>query len=92
MWALNLGTSTYTYNERFELTRQQTGSLADIQYEYSATADNGQILSRTNNIAAEKVAYQYDSLKRLISASATNTSNNAATWAPLTGMTVGAIS
>ena len=72
MWALNIGSSTYTYNVRNELTRQQTGSLADIEYEYSPAADNGQILSRTNNISAEKVSYQYDALKRLVSASSPN--------------------
>ncbi len=71
-WTLNLGYSTYTYNERNELTRQQTGTLADIQYEYSATSDNGQILSRTNNVSAEKVSYQYDALKRLVAASSPN--------------------
>ena len=75
----------FTFNERNELTRQQSGSVADISYEYSATADNGQILSRTNGISHEKVSYQYDALKRLVAASAVSTTNQATTWASTYG-------
>ena len=64
----DLGTTNFTYNERNELTAIQAPGTT-VQYEFSATADNGQILSRTMN--GEKVAYQYDTLKRLISATAT---------------------
>ena len=41
-------------------------------------SNNGQIASQEDLISGEKVAYQYDSLKRLGSASATV--NNSATW------------
>ena len=52
-WQKDLGTTSYTYNERNELTAIQAPGTA-VQYEFSATADNGQILSRTMN--GEKVA------------------------------------
>ena len=64
----DLGTTNFTYNERNELTAIQAPGTT-VQYEFSATADNGQILSRTMN--GEKVAYQYDTLKRLVAATAT---------------------
>ncbi len=83
----NFDNHTFTYNERNELTQQKSmlaynaGTLADIEYEHSATADNGQILSRKNNVTAEKVAYQYDALKRLTLATATHTGNGSTNWA-----------
>ena len=67
-WQSDLGTTSFTYEERNELTAIQAPTV-NLQYEFSATADNGQILSRTMN--GEKVAYQYDTLKRLIAATAT---------------------
>ena len=47
-WQKDLGTTNFTYNERNELTSIQAPGVA-VQYEFSATADNGQILSRTMN-------------------------------------------
>jgi YD repeat-containing protein len=69
-----------TYNSRLQLTGlTANGSLfqpaINLTYNYSPTANNGQITSMTNNVSGETVTYQYDALKRLISAS-----TNTATW------------
>ena len=45
-WQKDLGTTNFTYNERNELTTIQAPGVT-VQYEFSATAENGQILSRT---------------------------------------------
>ncbi|MBZ5570209.1 MAG: hypothetical protein LAN64_20510 [Acidobacteriia bacterium] len=41
----------------------------DVQYTYSATQNNGQVTQSQDNVTGEQVAYQYDSLQRLVSAS-----------------------
>ena len=42
-----------------------------IQYNYSATQNNGQITQAVDTITGETIGYQYDQLKRLTSASST---------------------
>jgi hypothetical protein len=64
---------TRTYDELYQLIHQKTmgmgGTVAEIGYGYSANANNGRILSRTNFVRGvvdgEKVTYQYDSLNRV---------------------------
>jgi RHS repeat-associated protein len=70
---------TRTYDELYQLIHQKTmgmgGTVAEIGYGYSANANNGRILSRTNFVRGvvdgEKVTYQYDSLNRVTSAAGT---------------------
>ena len=40
-----------------------------IQYNYSATQNNGQITQAVDSLSGETITYAYDSLKRLTSAS-----------------------
>jgi RHS repeat-associated protein len=52
-----------------------------MQYSYSATQNNGQITQAVDTISGEAISYQYDLLKRLVSASATPTSGStSAAW------------
>ncbi len=46
-----------------------SGPTTTITYNYSATQNNGQITQVTDQLSGETIAYQYDSLKRLTSAS-----------------------
>jgi len=69
-----------TYNSRLQLTGlTASGSFSqaamNFTYNYSATANNGQITSMANNVSGETVTYAYDALKRLIGAS-----TNTGTW------------
>jgi RHS repeat-associated protein len=66
-------TANYTYNSRGQLT-QQTGRGANIEYRYSATANDGRLTSRKDNISGEEISYQYDELGRLIAAATTDAS------------------
>jgi YD repeat-containing protein len=64
-------TETRTYNTLNQLTRQTvtgSGPLMDVEYRYSATQNNGRITHQKDWVVNEEVAYQYDSLQRLISA------------------------
>jgi RHS repeat-associated protein len=47
------------------------GPLLGVQYNYSATQNNGQITQAVDTLSGETISYQYDSLKRLTSASST---------------------
>jgi YD repeat-containing protein len=58
---------TRTYNSLFRLTGLSDGNL-NVQYSYSATQNNGKILSRTDAVSGEQVTYTYDALNRLASA------------------------
>ncbi len=62
---------TRTYNVNLELTELTSGSNVHYKYNYSATQNNGQIVSQNDVISGETITNQYDTLKRLISASAT---------------------
>jgi RHS repeat-associated protein len=74
---------TKEYNPLFQMTRQRaTGrgtngvygtTLVDIEYGYAAHANNGRITSRKNNVSVQDVAYTYDALNRLISATNSGT-------------------
>ena len=63
-------TDTFTYNVLGQLT-QASGRGSNIEYRYSATANDGRITSRKDNVSGEEVSYQYDQLGRLIAASTT---------------------
>jgi RHS repeat-associated protein len=75
-------TEQRSYNELFQLTRQTTsgkqaagpfGPMLDLEYVFSATANNGRITHRKSNLTGAQwtVAYGYDSLNRLESAVST---------------------
>jgi RHS repeat-associated protein len=66
---------TRTYNaatgQLASLNWSGAGISGGIQYEYSPTQNNGQITQATDTVSGETIAYQYDVLKRLISAAST---------------------
>ncbi len=61
------GNQTWSYNALGQLTRQ-TASQMEFEYRYSATQNDGWITQRKDWVSGEEITYQYDSLKRLISA------------------------
>ncbi|QOY87512.1 RHS repeat-associated core domain-containing protein [Paludibaculum fermentans] len=63
-------TESFTYNGLGQLT-QASGRGSNIEYRYSATANDWRITSRKDNVSGEEVSYQYDQLGRLIAASTT---------------------
>jgi RHS repeat-associated protein len=67
------GVQTWTYNSLLQLTRV-TGSGMDMTYNYSSTQNNGQIASSYDGAISggETITYQYDALKRLLSAAGKN--------------------
>ena len=68
---LTFNTETRQYNNLNQMTRLTiTGSQPlDISYNFPAGTNNGKISSQLDNLSAETVTYQYDSLNRLLSAS-----------------------
>ena len=64
-------TETRTYNANLQLTELVSGAGVHRKYNYSASQNNGQITSQQDLVSGETVGYQYDSLKRLVQASAT---------------------
>ena len=64
----NGATENRTYNNLLQLTRIYTGTL-DINYAYTAGANNGRMASAT--VSGETVQYTYDSLNRLSRAETT---------------------
>src|SRR4029077_10886999 len=65
------GTETRSYNAMHQLTRIAAPSLGiDISYNFPGSTNNGKIASQTDNLSLETISYQYDSLNRLIQASA----------------------
>jgi RHS repeat-associated protein len=57
------------------------GAAAGIQYVYSASQNNGQITQAVETWSGQNISYQYDALKRLISAASTPTGSGApAAW------------
>lgn len=86
---LNYVTETHTFNvmgQMTQLTWTQGSSnpsypSGSIQYTYSATQNNGQITQAVDSVSGETISYQYDSLKRLISASSSpNVGTTPAAW------------
>ncbi|MBV9399757.1 MAG: RHS repeat-associated core domain-containing protein, partial [Bryobacterales bacterium] len=61
------GTETRTYNAMLQLTGIASPGW-NIQYNYSATQNNGKIVSQTDLVSGEQVSYTYDALNRLASA------------------------
>jgi RHS repeat-associated protein len=61
------GTQTRTYN-----SLMQTTQVGNMTYNYSPSKNDGQIVSSVEAITAETITYQYDALKRLLSASGKN--------------------
>jgi YD repeat-containing protein len=73
-YTTGVNTETRHYNGMFQLTQLQVGSSAlNIQYNYSATQNNGKITSQTDVISGAQLAYTYDALNRLASAQTTQT-------------------
>ena len=83
-WDIGLGNTGVqedrSYNNMFQMTRQTTTSWQgitptpwlDMDYRYTAGANNGRITSSVDWMLGETVNYRYDSLNRLASATATN--------------------
>ena len=55
-----------------QMTRITKGSLIDVEYRFSSSANDGKLLSQKNWLKGEDVTYAYDELERLISAATTN--------------------
>jgi RHS repeat-associated protein len=73
-YTTGVNSESNTYNSMFQLTQLQVGSSAlNIQYNYSATQNNGKISSQTDALSGEQIAYTYDALNRLASAQTTQT-------------------
>jgi RHS repeat-associated protein len=64
------GTATRAYNSLNQMTSIAASGMS-MTYNYSSTNNNGQIVSSKDNVSGETVSYQYDALKRLLSASGT---------------------
>jgi YD repeat-containing protein len=65
------GTATRTYNNLFQVT-SIVGSGMNMTYNYSSSQNNGQITSSVDSITGETITYQYDALRRLLTASGKN--------------------
>jgi len=70
-------TETHSYNSMLQLTNITTtttnpsGGQVNMTYTYSATQNNGRIVSSSDGVTGENVSYTYDSLNRLIAAATT---------------------
>jgi RHS repeat-associated protein len=71
-------TETMAYNTNGQMVSQNwstpsssLGPTGGLQYSYSATRNNGQITQTTDTLSGETIGYQYDALKRLMSAAST---------------------
>jgi len=71
--------ASYSYESRSYNVNGQLSSMNGIQYVYSATQNNGQITQAIDGISGETISYQYDALKRLISAASSPTSGSTPT-------------
>ena len=54
-----------TYNSMFQMTRQTVSGMMDMEYVYTAGANNGRIGSSVDHVLNETVNYTYDALNRL---------------------------
>src|SRR5277367_1632754 len=71
------GNESRTYNSLNQLTNLVVSGLSvgnlNNTYTYTAGSNNGKIASQTSNLTGgETITYQYDSLKRMISAAGTS--------------------
>lgn len=64
-------TEARTYNSNLQLTDLISGANVHSKYNYSASQNNGQILSQQDLVSRETIGYQYDLLKRLTQANGT---------------------
>ncbi len=68
-------TNNYAFNALNQLTNQTIArngtTVQNLSYTFSATQNNGQILSQTDALSAETVEYTYDALNRLATAETT---------------------
>ena len=64
------GQETRSYNSLMQLTNIASSQI-NMTYNYSATQNNGRIVSSVDAITLENVSYTYDSLNRLIAAAST---------------------
>jgi YD repeat-containing protein len=68
-------TETRTYNALQQLTRIKAvtaeGTKMDMEYRFSATANDGRVTQSKDWVSGEEVSYQYDKLNRLIAAETT---------------------
>jgi RHS repeat-associated protein len=67
-------TETRSYNARLQLTQiatTYTTTNLNMQYVYSPTQNNGQIIQAIDAVSGETIDYTYDSLNRLITAATT---------------------
>ncbi len=73
---------TQTYNNLQQLTSLSAsgfGNTVSLQYGYSATQNNGKIISQTDSVSGEQITYTYDALNRLASA-VTSDNPNVTQW------------
>jgi RHS repeat-associated protein len=76
----NYVTESKTWNGSGHLASVLWGGTG-MQYSYSSTQNNGQITQAVDAVSGETIVYQYDLLKRLVSASATPTAGSgSAAW------------
>ncbi|MBY0505369.1 MAG: hypothetical protein K2X03_15755 [Bryobacteraceae bacterium] len=73
-------TETRQYNALGQLTRLTVPGQLDLEYRFSATANDGRATSQKNYISGEELEYQYDSLGRLTRAETTANSGTAPQW------------
>ena len=62
---------TRQYNSLFQLTNITVPGALNINYTYSATQNNGKLVSQSDVLSGEQVAYTYDALNRLATAQTT---------------------
>ena len=78
-FAYNTETRSYNANGQLASLGWSGGLSGTLQYGYSASQNNGQITQVKDTVSGETIAYQYDALKRLTSASSTPKSGEYAT-------------
>ena len=73
-------TETRQYNSLGQMTRLTVPGQLDLEYRFSATANDNKAISQKNYISGEELEYQYDSLGRLSRAKTTANSGSAPQW------------
>ena len=73
-------TETRQYNALGQMTRLTVPGQLDLEYRFSATANDNKAISQKNYISGEELEYQYDSLGRLSRAETTVNSGSAPQW------------
>ena len=78
--SLTWGNAGSGVNGSYTWAYPSVGGLAGgVQYSYSPTQNNGQITQAVDTLSSETISYQYDSLKRLTSASSSPISGSTPT-------------